>query len=370
MKTNYLALSLIGLFFSWARPLAAEDPPEVVAPASVSRALRGVAEAAAPAMVKLHVNRYGRSKRRSKWERASRRRLKLRLMREFKDRFRDKKDMDWSTFFRYLQRPAGPVSGVIVDRSGLVVTSRYNVEGLVRSVQVELMDGRFYPGRILGWDANLDVAVVRIQAAGETFPALAMEPVECPAVGSFVVVVGASWGRVPYTSNPGMVSAHNRLGGSALQLAAHLNYGNTGGAVLDLEGRFIGVAGHVRPFSRTGLNSGVGFATGITRLLKVLPDLEKGRRNEHASAPFMGIRSREVKKEKRIYVAQVAPGSGADEAGIEAGDILVSVAGLLIEDSNDLRLALARCRVGQKVSVVVNRGGVVLRLSVRLEARQ
>lgn len=361
MKSISLALSLFWLF-PWARSLAAEDPPEQVAPA-----LRAVAETAAPAVVKLHVDRYGKTKLRLLWESANRRIRKQELMKELKGRLQG---MDWNAYFRYLERPGGPVSGVIVDRSGLVVTSHYNIEGLVRSVRVELMDGRFYPGRILGWDADLDLAVVRIQAAGETFPALAMEPLKSPAVGSLVVVVGASWGRAPYTFNPGVVSAHDRLGGSALQLAVHLNYGNTGGAVLDLEGRFIGVAGHVRPYNRTGLNSGVGFATGISRLLKGLPDLKKGKRIDYTLPPYIGIHPRVVKEEKRIYVIQVVPGSGADEAGLEAGDVLVSVAGTLIEDLNDLRLALARCRVGQRVPVVVNRSGEVLRLSVRLEARQ
>jgi len=346
--------------------LSAEESGGIDVPASVSATLRAVAEAAAPALVQLHVDRYEKTLLCMKFEDAGRKEGKRRL----RASDRRARDTDWTLFFQYFQRPTGPATGVIVEKTGLVLTSKYNIEGRVRSIQVELVDGRLFPGRILGWDSNLDLAAVQIQADGARFPALPLKPVACPVVGSFVVVIGASWGRVPYTANTGVVSARERLGGSALQLGVHLNYGNTGGAVLDLEGRLIGIAGHVRPFNRTGLNSGVGFASMTGKVLEVLPDLKRGKRVKRTSPPFIGIEPKADKAGKKVYVKQVVPGSGADEAGVRVGDSLVSLAGILIEDLNDLQLALARTHVGQVVTLVVNRGGVVLRFGVRLGTQQ
>lgn len=350
------------------------------APASVARALAVVAARVSPTVVRLHVERYAPTRQ------TVRTMQRFRNQRQRREEQHDeveglRRQTDWPMVFRYESRPRGPVTGVMVESGGLVLTSRFNVEGPLRAVHVELADGRIFPGEVLGWESDLDVAAVRVQApAGTEFTAIPVRPRKEPAVGTFVVVVGASWGRVPYTAAAGMVSALERRGGHAIQLAANLNYGNTGGAVIDLEGRLVGIASHVRPFGRrrlnsgagfatvgrAGLNSGVGFATAAHRLHEALPRLTRGERVPYSAPPFIGIRTREDARGKRLFIALVVPGSGADEGGVKVGDLLVAIAGNPVEEEGDVRLALHRLRVGQVVSVVVNRGGVTRRLAVRL----
>ena len=354
--------------------LEADSPPSpprpVEAPTAVARTLAEMAARTAPTVVRIHAERYAPT-RLSK--RHTKRDLKQWLQRLFeRDRPGTQRHPlpDQDLFRRYHERPSGPCSGVLVRPDGLVLTSKFNVEGPVRSITVELHDGRMFPARLLGWDANLDVAALQLDHAGATLPALRLQPRREPVVGSYVVVVGASWGRVPYTANMGTVSALDRLGGSSIQLNVDLNYGNTGGAVLDLKGHFVGLTGHVRPLNRTGLNAGVGFATGVARLLEALPDLEGGKRKENTAKPFLGIRPREDRAGKRVFIEQVVPGSGADEAGVRAGDVLISLAGTPIQELNDMILALSRTRVGQEVPVVIGRGGAVRTLTARLGTEQ
>jgi len=337
-------------------------------PAFVTETLSDVAAKASPAVVRIHVDRFARTRASLRFDLREQRRIR-RLLRREDERDRIQRSLDWGPIFRYLDRPSGPASGVLVDSSGLVLTARYNVEGPVRSIRVELQDGRTFSAEVLGWDANLDVAALRLNADGATLPALPLAPLPAPQVGSFIVVVGASWGRVPYTANAGTVSALNRLGGDALQVNAHLNYANTGGAVLDVEGRLVAIAGHVRPHNRTGMNSGVGLVTPAPRLLTALPDLKQGKRIPHTAPPFVGITHSMGEGQKRVFVEQVVPGSGAEEAGIKAGDLLISLAGTPIQEQKDIVYALLRTRVGQVVEIVVQRGGNTLKFAVTLGAR-
>jgi serine protease Do len=365
-----IGIWLPGLVLAIAvRAGAADDVGTPTLPAAVSQALCAAAARAAPAVVRLHVDRYASTReteQRIRQHRRDGRRALLRMDREEGVT----RPTDWDLFFRYSERPDGPLTGVCVSADGLVLTSQFNVDGPVRALRVELSDGRVLPAKVLGWDKSLDLAALRVDAGGKPLPAIRLERREEPPPGSFVVLVGASWGRVPYTANAGTVSALGRLGGTAIQLGVHANFANTGGVVLDLEGNAVGIAGHVRPFGVTGLNSGVGFATGVTRVLEALPRLEQGERIEDTSTPVVGIHLREDPDGRRVFIEQVVPGSGADEAGVKAGDLIVSLAGTQVREINDVRLALRRTRVGQVVELVVNRGGEIKRLSVRLGSRQ
>lgn len=362
-----------GLFLVLAAGVSAGDTREEGAsavPAFVTRTLSDVAARASRAVVRIHVDRFARTRASLRFNLRRRSRMRRIARREEDEGSRPRTDReDWTLIFRYLDRPSGPASGVLVEASGLVLTALYNVEGPVRSIHVEVQDGRSYPAEVLGWDRNLDVAALQVQAEGATFPSLPLESLPPPEVGSFIVVVGASWGRVPYTANAGTVSALNRLGGDALQVNAHLNYANTGGAVLDLEGRLLAIAGHVRPFNRTGMNSGVGLVTGAARLLEALPDLKRGKRIPYASTPFLGIRSNVDEARKRVYIEQVVPDSGAEQAGLKAGDMLIAVAGTRIQEQKDVLVALMRTRVGQVVELVVQRGGRTMKFAVTLGVR-
>ncbi|MBN2491931.1 MAG: trypsin-like peptidase domain-containing protein [Planctomycetes bacterium] len=367
-KSSAVAWPGVLLAIAVAAGAAAQEGGSPLLPGAVAEALGAAAARAAPAVVRLHVERHAATHELKRQEERYRSRERRRLMR-MDPQGGASQQTDWELFFQYGERPSGPTTGVIVGADGLVLTSQFNVDGPVRAVRVELADGRILPARVLGWDKNLDVAALRVETGGRPLPAIRLGRREEPLPGSFIVLVGASWGRVPYTANPGTVSALGRLDGSAIQLAVQANFSSTGGVVLDLEGRAVGIAGHVLPFGRTGLNSGVGFATGAARLLEVLERLEGGERIEDTAPPFVGIRLRDDPDKKRVFVEQVVPGSGAEDAGVNAGDLIVALAGTPVREAVDVRLALARTRTGQVVEMVVQRGGRIVRLSVRLGSR-
>jgi len=376
MRIGLMTVTVIrafGLVLVLAAGVSAADTGEhgsSAVPAFVTKTLGDVAAKASRAVVRIHVDRFERTRASLQFSMRRQSRMRRIARQEEEEGSRPHTDReDWALIFRYLDRPSGPASGVLVEPSGLVLTALYNVEGPIRSIRVEVQDGRSYPAEVLGWDRNLDVAALQVQADGVTFPSLPLESLPPPKVGSFVVVVGASWGRVPYTANAGTVSALNRLGGDALQVNAHFNYANTGGAVLDLEGRLLAIAGHIRPFNRTGMNSGVGLVTGAARLLQALPDLKRGKRIPYASTPFLGIRTDQDEAQKRVYIEQVVPDSGAERAGVKAGDMLISIAGTPIQEQRDVWVALTRTRVGEVVELVVQRGGKTMKFAVTLGVR-
>lgn len=274
---------------------------------------------------------------------------------------------------RYRTRPDAPVSGVIIGEDGVIATTHFNVRGKnVKRITVRLSDGKEYEAVRLGYDENTDVALLKIEA--ERLPAVKFADTSNLKVGQFIAVVGRAEDRRALTVNLGIVSAVGRIKGNCFQHDAQLNYGNAGGAVVDIYGNFLGIASYVSTDSPAGQNSGVGFAAPCHKIKPRIGDMLAGRRIEKVKLPYLGIQGAEGAEDvKGVVVAFVQPNSPAERAGLKENDLIIEFNGRRIENWYDLIDGINSCKIGQKVKMKVKRrvGGKeeVVELEVIIGAR-
>jgi serine protease Do len=252
----------------------------------------------------------------------------------------------------YYNRPAGPTSGTVIDEGGFILTSYFNVSGKVKKIAVTIWDGREFEAELFGFDQARDVALLKIDC--KELPVLphAKELKQ----GDFVVVVGRSPDKGNPTVNHGIVSATMRQRGTALQTDAELNYGNVGGPVVNLRGELLGVASHIRPREPWGQSGGVGFATKISEIQKVLPDLKEKKQVAEAKQPFLGVQPGEgVPDVEGVEIGQVVPGSPAEKAGILPGDVIVEFDGAKVTEFEELRQKILDKKIGDEATIKLKR---------------
>lgn len=266
----------------------------------------------------------------------------------------------------------GQGSGVVLDRSGLIITNNHVIDGATR-VQVNLKDGRTLVGEVVGSDEQTDVAVVRVDA--DALPAADLGDSEKLKVGQFVLAIGNALGLPGGpTVSMGVLSAIGRpLPGAdfifegLLQTDAAVNPGNSGGPLADLDGRVIGINTAMVPFAQ-----GVGFAIPINTVKRIAEEiLEKGR----VTRPWIGIagvdlnpqlaRRYGIATETGFLVAELVQGSPAHLAGVRAGDVIVAAGGAEVKRTKDLLFAISKVSEGENMGIEVDRMGTRLRLQVR-----
>ena len=263
-------------------------------------------------------------------------------------------------------------SGVIVDASRGYVLSNHHVVARADSVMVTLKDSRRFEAEVLGSDPGTDVALLRIEADG-----LAELPVgdsDGLEVGDFVVAIGNPFG-LGQTVTSGIVSALGRTGINVegyedfIQTDASINPGNSGGALVNLHGELIGI--NTAIIGPSGGNVGIGFAvpvniaTAVMDQLAVHGEMQRGRIGVTTQdlAPDLA-EALELDIERGALVSRVEPASPAEAAGLQAGDVIVTVNGANVEGSRDLRNAIGLVRVGEKIEVEVRRERERIRLDV------
>jgi Do/DeqQ family serine protease len=266
-------------------------------------------------------------------------------------------------------------SGVIVRSDGIVVTNNHVIQG-AQEVMVALSDRRQLPAKILLADARADVAVLKIDVGAEKLPVLALDTSDDIEVGDLVLAIGDPFG-VGQTVTNGIVSALARTGpddaGVFIQTDAAINPGNSGGPLVDMDGDMIGLNSQI--LSRSGTSTGVGFAIPAAVIKRAVETAAGGG---HALVtPWLGIKGQEVTSEiagslglqrpQGVLVGDVYPGSAADHAGIQTGDVIMAVDGQPVNDSASLDYRVNAHRVGDQVKLDVRHGNVVKTLSVRVE---
>lgn len=265
---------------------------------------------------------------------------------------------------RYFTRPDGPCSGVVIGE-GLVATSTWNVAG-EGAVTVITPDGRRLPGRRLGRDENLDVTLIGVDA--RDLPALPVAP-EPPVVGRFVLLVGRTAQNGPMVTQ-GIVSGLGRHRGDSFAHSARTNYQNVGGAIVDIEGRLVGLSVRHTNRSRQGQSSGVGFGSPALAVQVQVPGLARGEVVPRRKTPFLGISSsQEEVAQGGCRVGQVLAGTAAEAAGLKAGDIIKIFNNVELRDFMHLREEIEKLSVGSDIVITVKRGEQELDLTVKLGAR-
>ena len=265
---------------------------------------------------------------------------------------------------RPFRRGAG--SGVIVDAGeGFVVTNHHVIENAM-SISVRLSDGRSAEAELLGSDARTDLALLRI--ALEDLVEIAFADIETVRVGDYVVALGNPFG-IGQTATSGIVSALGRSGlnnnnyEDFIQTDAAINVGNSGGALVDLEGNLVGINTAIISGSGGG-NNGIGFAVPADMVRTVMEHLE---RDGEVRRGLLGVSIADVTAElaealdletdNGAVVMAVSPDSGAEAAGVEVSDVIVELDGEEIDNSRELRNRVGLMLQGEEVEIALLRDG-------------
>lgn len=263
----------------------------------------------------------------------------------------------------YYSRPAGLVSGTIVGADGWILTSYFNVSGDVRAIKVR-QDGKTWPAKLVGYDKSKDIALLKIEAEGlAVLRTAAMEELK---TGSIVFVMGRSPDASRPTVTDGIVSAVHRFKETALQVDAEMNFGSTGGPCLDARGRLVGIASHINPKASWGQSGGVGFVTRIDAIESILEKLKQGEKIEKAKTPWIGILGGDSEDPPGVRIQEVLGGSPAEAAKLEADDVITEVDGKKVATLAELQQTVQAMKVEQEVTLTIDRKGKEQKVKVTL----
>ena len=282
--------------------------------------------------------------------------------------------------------PAGTGSGFLWDRQGHVVTNYHVVKGL-DIVRVNLTDGTEWDAEILGVAPEFDIAVLKINAPETKLIPLAVGRSDNLLVGQKVFAIGNPFG-LDQTLTTGIVSGLGREINSqsgekirgVIQTDAAINPGNSGGPLLDSQGRLIGV--NTAILSRSGSSAGVGFAVPVNTVEATVPLLISG---EMVDRGYLGLALAPMQIAKQVsdegvVILGIAQGSPAADANLRStqrdgegevvwGDVVISLNGLRITDSEALLVRLQEFHAGDEVVLGVKRGEEYARVPIRLSSR-
>ena len=253
-------------------------------------------------------------------------------------------------------------SGVIVSPEGYILTNNHVVEA-ADEIEVVLADGRKAPARVVGTDPETDLAVIRIEA--KNLPVIVLGHADQARVGDVVLAIGNPFG-VGQTVTMGIISAvgrnnlHINQFENFIQTDAAINFGNSGGALVDTRGNLLGINSAI--YSQTGGSVGIGFAIPVTTAKSVMEAIIK---TGQVVRGWIGIESQDITPEladsfglarqSGAIIAGVVSNGPADRAGIRPGDILLTVQGKPVANTNDMLTQIAQLVPGEKAKMTVMR---------------
>ena len=260
-------------------------------------------------------------------------------------------------------------SGVIMSAQGYILTNHHVIRG-DDAIQVSLQDGRMVQAKVVGSDPETDIAVLKIDLKGRAMITLGHS--DHLRVGDVVLAIGNPFG-VGQTVTMGIVSAtgRNKLGINTfenfIQTDAAINPGNSGGALIDAEGNLVGI--NTAIFSRSGGNQGIGFAIPTSLAQNVMQEIIEHGRPQRG---WLGIeaqvitpqiaRALELKEATGVVVVGVVRGGPAHRAGLQPGDVLVSIDGMKITEAREALLNISSHKPGSVVKLEILRDGKTMLL--------
>ena len=253
-------------------------------------------------------------------------------------------------------------SGVIVSHEGYVLTNNHVVEG-ADEIEVVLTDGRKAPAKIVGLDPETDLAVIKIKL--DKLPVIVLGQSELARVGDVVLAIGNPFG-VGQTVTMGIISAlgrnnlHINSFENFIQTDAAINFGNSGGALVDTRGNLIGI--NTAIYSQSGGSVGIGFAIPVSTAKTVMEAIIK---DGHVVRGWIGVETQDITPElaqsfnlqrtSGAIIAGVVRNGPADKAGIVPGDILLTVEGKPVGDTTEMLNLIAQLPPGGKAKMTVLR---------------
>ena len=259
-----------------------------------------------------------------------------------------------------IQRGLG--SGVIVSADGTIITNAHVIDG-AEKITVKLLDNKSFDAKLVGMDKASDLAVLKIEA--QNLPFLTFSNSDNVRVGDIVLAIGNPLG-IGQTVTAGIISAKSRRTGLSdgqsyedfLQTDAPINRGNSGGALVNLNGELIGINSQILSGSPSGGNIGIGFSIPSNMARSVLEQLLKDGKVRRG---FLGVNIQTIDTDtakalgmddtRGVLVGGVQSGGPADKAGIKVGDIITAVNGEKVEDGNALRNRVAAAAPGSEVKL-------------------
>lgn len=273
----------------------------------------------------------------------------------------------------------GSGSGVIISNQGHIVTNNHVIDQ-ADDVEVTLHDNRSYKAKVIGTDPTTDIAVLQIEQEG--LPYLGLSNSDNAKVGEWVLAVGNPF-NLNSTVTAGIISAKARNIGiigdstsieSFIQTDAAVNPGNSGGALVNLNGDLVGINTAIA--SPTGAYSGYSFAVPSNIVNKVVEDIitygvvQRGWLGVTIQNVTSGLaRENDLTVNAGAYVAGLADNSGAKDVGVKEGDVIVEIDGRTVSNTANLIGYVGSKRPGDKVALKVNRGGKELEYDVMLKNR-
>jgi putative serine protease PepD len=261
---------------------------------------------------------------------------------------------------------SGLGSGFVYDSNGYIMTAAHVVQG-ADEVGVRLYDGTRLRGRVLGTDEANDVGVIKVDRTGlKAAPLAAGQALQ---VGQLAVAIGSPFG-LEETVTAGIVSSADRVlpnGQQVIQTDAPINPGNSGGILANRQGRVIGINSAIRPGEGSNGNIGIGFAIPIDVAAESAKAIVQGRPVETG---YLGVQmAQPTGNQDGALVQVVTPGSPADRAGLQAGDLVVAIDGTAVATTNELGARIRAHKPGDKISLQVVRNGNETTISATLGQR-
>jgi serine protease Do len=269
-------------------------------------------------------------------------------------------------------------SGVIISNKGYIVTNNHVIKGATE-VEVTLFDKRKFKAKVIGADPSTDLAVLKISA--DDLPTIELANSDDVKIGEWVLAVGNPF-ELNFTVTAGIISAKGRniniLGGqqrsieSFIQTDAAVNPGNSGGALVDAEGRLIGINTAIA--TPTGTYAGYSFAVPINLVKKVVSDLmEFGEVKRGYLGVIIQEMNSDVAKRENINVNQgvliteLVDGGAAQSAGAKVGDVILKVNGITTKSVPELQEQIGSRNPGDQITLTVHRNGSQKELNIKLK---
>ena len=256
----------------------------------------------------------------------------------------------------------GRGSGFIVSREGHILTNNHVVDGADK-ITVTFSEGKVHDAKVLGKDPTFDLAVLKIDGNGKDFPVLELGDSDKSEVGEWVVAIGNPFG-LEHTVTVGVISAKNRSihAGKVnfdgfLQTDAAINPGNSGGPLIDLNGRVVGINTAIVPYAQ-----GIGFAVPVNMAKQVMDDLI---RYGSVKRGWLGVyiqpltsdfaEAYGIDEENGAVISDVLADSPAEKAGLQRGDVILTVNGEKIKDHQEFVSRIRQRLSGEKVTLGIIR---------------
>jgi putative serine protease PepD len=259
-------------------------------------------------------------------------------------------------------------SGFVYDTAGRVITNQHVIDG-AESMKVTFWNGKTHSAKLVGSDASTDTAVIKVDAPASMLHPLAVADSGSVQVGDGVVAIGSPFG-LEETVTSGIVSALHRQMTSpnnftiddSIQTDAAINHGNSGGPLLNMQGKVIGVTAQIE--SDSGGNDGVGFAVPSNTVRQIANRLVSTGKADHA---YLGVQLAAASNGAKV--TDVIAGKAAANAGIHVDDVITNFGGKRITSVDSLRFAVEARRPGDVVRMTLTRGGHRRTVSVTLSTR-